>query len=166
MQDLAKILQDIRLELSRLSATVDLLEQRYCIAQPKTQVTKDELRARKELAKSKDRGDVVACPACGIDYTKTHSSQIFCIPEHKDLFNSLLEGGHADALPVDRGDLPEVIPTLQELQAKKALAKSKAYGDTAECPACGVSYVKTNCGQVFCQKDHKNLFDSMVRRAS
>ncbi len=53
-----------------------------------------------------------------------------------------------------------------ELLALKQTAKDKKFGETAICPACGTHFIKTNCGQVFCQKDHKNWFDSLLRQAS
>ena len=52
-----------------------------------------------------------------------------------------------------------------ELLALKQTAKDKKFGETAICPACGTHFIKTNCGQVFCQKDHKNWFDSLLRQA-
>ena len=52
-----------------------------------------------------------------------------------------------------------------ELMGLKLAAKNKKFGEIATCPACGVQFKKTNCGQVFCIKDHKNVFDSMVRKA-
>ena len=55
---------------------------------------------------------------------------------------------------------------LAELLARKQAAKDKKFGEMAICPACGTHFQKTNCGQVFCVKEHKNLFDSLVRQAS
>ena len=55
---------------------------------------------------------------------------------------------------------------LAELLALKQAAKDKKFGEMAICPACGTHFQKTNCGQVFCVKEHKNLFDSLVRQAS
>jgi hypothetical protein len=55
---------------------------------------------------------------------------------------------------------------LADLLALKQAAKLKKFGETALCPACGTSFVKTNCGQIFCVKEHKALFDSQVRQAT
>ncbi len=55
--------------------------------------------------------------------------------------------------------------SVAELMNLKLVAKNKKFGEIATCPACGVQFKKTNCGQVFCIKDHKNVFDSLVRKA-
>ena len=97
MQDLAKLLQEIRLELIRLSATVDLLEQRYCIAQSEPQsqnsfvnLSAIELINLKFVAKNKKFGEIATCPACGVQFKKTNCGQVFCIKEHKSVFDSML----------------------------------------------------------------------------
>ena len=56
--------------------------------------------------------------------------------------------------------------SVAELMALKQTAKDKKFGEVAICPACGTHFQKTNCGQVFCIKEHKAIFDSMVRQAS
>ncbi len=56
--------------------------------------------------------------------------------------------------------------SVAELMALKQTAKDKKFGEVAICPACGTHFQKTNCGQVFCIKEHKAMFDSMVRQAS
>ncbi len=45
---------------------------------------------------------------------------------------------------------------------KKALAKSRARNQTAECPACGKQYVKHNSGQIFCQPKCKQAFNDKL----
>ena len=45
---------------------------------------------------------------------------------------------------------------------KKALAKSRARNQTAECPACGKQYVKHNSGQIFCRVQCKHDFNDKL----
>ena len=93
MQDISAELQAIRAELKRLSASVELLERRYYLTQGDggSVLTKGVLKERKALAKGKDAGEVAQCPACGVGYTKANGAQIFCIVEHKHLFNTMLD---------------------------------------------------------------------------
>ena len=45
---------------------------------------------------------------------------------------------------------------------KKALAKSRARNQTAECPACGKQYVKHHSGQIFCRVQCKYDFNDKL----
>ena len=56
------------------------------------------------------------------------------------------------------------LSALALLDAKQ-LAKSKAFGEVAHCPACNTPFTKTNVGQIFCSKDHKGLFNQMLRQS-
>jgi hypothetical protein len=91
MQDVWGELQAIRLELKRLSSSVELLERQYYLNKDGLTLTRGELKERKALAKGKDAGEVAQCPACGVSYTKTNGAQIFCVVEHKHLFNTMLD---------------------------------------------------------------------------
>jgi hypothetical protein len=57
------------------------------------------------------------------------------------------------------------LSALALLDAKQ-LAKSKAFGELAHCPACGIAFTKTNVGQIFCTKEHKHLFNKMLKEAT
>ena len=69
-------------------------------------------------------------------------------------------------MPQPMGRVAYVGLSVAELMALKQTAKDKKFGEVAICPACGTHFQKTNCGQVFCIKEHKAIFDSMVRQAS
>ena len=69
-------------------------------------------------------------------------------------------------IPQPMGRTAYVGLSVAELMALKQTAKDKKFGEVAICPACGTHFQKTNCGQVFCIKEHKAIFDSMVRQAS
>ena len=69
-------------------------------------------------------------------------------------------------IPQPMGRAAYVGLSVAELMALKQTAKDKKFGEVAICPACGTHFQKTNCGQVFCIKEHKAIFDSMVRQAS
>lgn len=56
------------------------------------------------------------------------------------------------------------LSALALLDAKQ-LAKSKAFGEVAHCPACNIPFTKTNVGQIFCSKEHKQLFNQMLRQS-
>ena len=56
------------------------------------------------------------------------------------------------------------LSALALLDAKQ-LAKSKAFGEVAHCPACNMPFTKTNVGQIFCSKEHKSLFNQMLRQS-
>ena len=56
------------------------------------------------------------------------------------------------------------LSALALLDAKQ-LAKSKAFGEVAHCPACNTPFTKTNVGQIFCSKEHKVLFNQMLRQS-
>ena len=45
---------------------------------------------------------------------------------------------------------------------KKALAKSRARNQTAECPACGKQYIKHHSGQIFCRVQCKYDFNDKL----
>ena len=69
-------------------------------------------------------------------------------------------------MPQPMGRAAYIGLSVAELMALKQTAKDKKFGEVAICPACGTHFQKTNCGQVFCIKEHKAIFDSMVRQAS
>jgi hypothetical protein len=52
-----------------------------------------------------------------------------------------------------------------ELLDKKALAKSKARGEVAECPCCDTRYTKHHAGQIFCKVQCKHDYNTMLEEA-
>ena len=48
---------------------------------------------------------------------------------------------------------------------KKALAKSKARGEVAECPCCDTRYTKHHAGQIFCKVQCKHDYNTMLEEA-
>ena len=69
-------------------------------------------------------------------------------------------------MPQPMGRAAYIGLSVAELMVLKQTAKDTKFGEIAICPACGTHFQKTNCGQVFCIKEHKAIFDSMVRQAS
>jgi hypothetical protein len=65
---------------------------------------------------------------------------------------------------VQQGQAYTGLSALALLDAKQ-LAKSKAFGEVAHCPACNTPFTKTNVGQIFCSKEHKSLFNQMLRQS-
>ena len=59
-------------------------------------------------------------------------------------------------------DLSRRIPNAAALLDKKALAKSRARNQTAECPACGKQYIKHHSGQIFCRVQCKYDFNDKL----
>lgn len=56
--------------------------------------------------------------------------------------------------------------SVGELLDAKLQAKAKKHGEVAICPACGGEFTKTNVGQIFCTKEHKQIYDHLLNRAS
>ncbi len=90
MQNLLKELQEVKSELKRLTSIVESLEQRYCTGYSQLEIIQ-ELKAKKALAKGKERGETAVCPACEVEYIKQQSGQIFCQVQCKHDFNDKLE---------------------------------------------------------------------------